>query len=155
MNGTNKTLFLANLIRIFHWTIIAFILLAPFSNIPSLLILHITFSSSLLIHWINNNNMCSLSIMESKLRGLDYTESLTHKFISPLYDVSKTTWSSFCYVITILLACFSAYLLLNSKALKTVRECTATLRKSDIYMSASFSKKMQMYAQCLRPLFVF
>ena len=50
----STNIFLANIIYAFHVAVIIFILLAPFSNIPAFLILHVTFSFSLLLHWYNN-----------------------------------------------------------------------------------------------------
>ena len=86
----STNIFLANCISIFHTLVVLFVLLAPFIDIPAILILHITFSVCLLIHWWANNNICSLSYIESQLRGTDHTESFTHKFIAPIYDISKT-----------------------------------------------------------------
>lgn len=149
MNGMG----LANLVHIFHWVIILFVLFAPFVNVPSILILHITFNMSLIIHWVNNNNVCSLSLLESKLRGLDYTESLTHKFISPIYDMSKTTWSNVCYIVTILLTMLSGYLLYYSPQWKIVNTCLDQLKKSNEYMNAALLDKIKLYIECLKPLF--
>ena len=72
---------LANIIFVFHIIIILFILIAPFTNKIALLILHIVFSLCLLLHWHLNSNVCSLSILESHLRGLDYTNTFSHQFI--------------------------------------------------------------------------
>ena len=67
----NNNIFLANLISIFHVFVILFILIIPFSNIPALLIIHIMFAITLLVHWYANNNACSLTFLEAKLRGLE------------------------------------------------------------------------------------
>lgn len=94
---------LAGLITIFHLLIVIFVILAPISNQSNILILHITLCVCLLVHWINNNNACSLTILESKLRGLDSpSSSFTHQFIAPIYDVSATDWSRVCYVVVVL-----------------------------------------------------
>ena len=110
-----ENIVLANFIFMFHTLIILFILFAPFIDIPAILILHITFSICLLVHWWANNNICSLSLLESKLRGMDHTESFTHKFIAPIYDISQTEWSRICIIITIILLCISSYKLYYSK----------------------------------------
>lgn len=114
---------LADCIRSFHIIVVLFVLAAPFFNIPYFLILHISFSISLLVHWYSNSNVCSLSMLESRLRGLDYTDSFTHKFIAPIYDVSQTTWSQFCYIITITLMCISIYNLYYSEKMKLAIAC--------------------------------
>ncbi len=115
--NVSTNILLANLIRLFHIIIILFVFIIPFSNIPSLLILHITFSLSLLLHWYTNSNECSLTLLESKLRGIDRNAGFTHKFIAPIYDISLTKWSSICYIIIIILISISIYKLYNSKKL--------------------------------------
>lgn len=156
MNGkTCKTnIFLANCISIFHSMIICFILLAPFLDIPSLLILHITFSVSLLVHWWGNSNVCSLSVIESKLRGLNYTESFTHKFIAPVYDISKTTWSRLCTITVIVLMIISLYFLVNSDKWCNALHCFRKLRNDSSVKTLNFFKRVKVYASCFHLLFV-
>jgi hypothetical protein len=60
--------------------------------------------------------------MESQLRGLDYTESFTHKLISPIYDISKTEWSNVSYIITLLLFTISAAKIYNDPRWKMAWE---------------------------------
>lgn len=111
--NTDFNIFLANIIYIFHISVILFILFSPFCNIPSILILHIAFSLTILLHWIANSNVCALSIFEAKLRGIPYTQSFSHKFIGPVYEISNTTWSYISYVITISILLYSLYKLSN------------------------------------------
>jgi hypothetical protein len=103
---------LANLIYIFHICIILFVLFAPFTNIPALLILHITFSFSLMVHWAFNSNACSLTLIESYFRNTDVTDTFTHAFISPIYDISATEWNNIVWIITIIVMCISLYKLI-------------------------------------------
>jgi hypothetical protein len=110
MNGT----LLANLIWIFHLLVVLFVIVAPFSNVPIILLLHSVFCLSLLVHWYTNNNICSLSLMESQLRGLDYTESFTHRLIAPMYDISKTQWANVSYTLTLLLFTISTAKIYNN-----------------------------------------
>lgn len=137
------SLYLANIISLFHSLIIIFILVAPFTSSLYILILHITFSMSLLLHWYHNSNVCALSIMESQLRGLDYTESYTHKFIAPMYDISKTTWSEICYIITIILMFVSIYRLWNSERWSVIKECYEKNKKD----------RLVAWIHCLKLLF--
>ncbi|NDC94800.1 hypothetical protein EB118_12580 [bacterium] len=144
----NGRIMLANAISFFHACIVLFVLLAPFLGNPALWILHITFCISLLVHWWGNSNVCSLSYMESALRGLDYTESFTHKFISPVYDISKTEWSKICNDITIILLLISVYYLYNSKALADSIACY----KQRIKLGNK--SRLQIITECFHPLFV-
>ena len=119
--------FLANCISIFHYLVILFVIFAPFSNIPAILILHATFALCLMVHWWGNSNACSLTVLESYLRGLDSrTESFTHKFIAPIYEISASEWNNVVWIITIITFCISIYKLYYShkvvNALKCYRE---------------------------------
>lgn len=146
MTMNNKlTLMLANLVFLFHTLIVLIMLIIPFSNTPYFFIMHITFSISLLVHWYNNSNICALSVLESSLRGLDYTESFTHKFIAPVYEISQTEWSQICYIIVIVLMWFSIYKLYNSILWNEVR-----LNFSNLDANSSIIDKIK----CLNPLFV-
>lgn len=147
---------LANLVAIFHSIVVIFVLLSPFTNIPYLLVLHITFSISLLIHWWGNSNICSLSVLESKLRGLHYTDSFTHRFIGPVYDVSNSTWSTLCYVIVIVLALLSSYKLYTSKRWEQVSECyhkiSESIKQNNGNAETSLWKKLMLYLPCVQVL---
>lgn len=154
INDTN--ILLANIILLFHVIIILFVLIAPFSNIMGLLVLHFVFCFSLLVHWVCNNNICSLSYMEAKLRGLDYTESLTHKFIGPMYDISNTTWSTICYFLTIFLMTLSFYYIYRSNVLNLIyNDCIKiselTSENPDKY---TLYDKFKLYCSSFQYLFV-
>lgn len=160
MSVTNNTsdetnLFLANCISIFHIVIILFVLIAPFTNIVSLLILHVVFCMSLLIHWVGNNNTCSLSFFESKLRGMHYTESFSHKFIGPIYDISSSTWSDICYIITITLMILSIYLIYKSDKISVVHQKYKDICEMIKQTPNNFttSEKIKMYMLCFSELF--
>ena len=120
-------IFLADTIMLFHICVILFIILAPFvTNIPSILLLHICACITLLVHWWANNDICSLTIIEGMLRGVDRKESFTHQFIGPLYNISSTEWNSICKVITIsvmLLSVYKIYKIYNSDAWIKSWEC--------------------------------
>lgn len=151
MNENN--LLLANLIATFHLIIILFILFAPFCNIPAIIFLHFVFGLSLLVHWINNQNICSLSLIESKLRGINYTQSYTHKFIAPVYDISESDWSTFCYVITIVLMFVSIYALYTSQRIKNMKiyykNAKNELLKQNGGSELTWNESIPIYRNCL------
>ncbi len=150
----NTSILLANSVRVFHIILILFILFAPFLNSPALWVLHITFSISLLVHWVSNNNTCSLSIFEAKLRGLDYSDSFSHQFIAPIYDISKTQWSRTCYIITIGLMSISIYYLYNSKAFTKALKCFREQRKKYKENPEPFGTRLMGYINCFLPLLI-
>lgn len=146
----NETL--ANLVSAFHGLIVLFVLLVPFLDTPYFFVLHFTFCVSLLVHWWGNSNVCSLSVLESKLRGLDYTESFTHQFVGPLYDISKTTWSRVCYIVTIILMCMSAYKIYTSNKWSEALRCYNIVNTDPKYKDLPFYKKIVLYFDCFRIL---
>jgi len=145
----NETL--ANLIFIFHTIIVLFVLFAPFTKIPAILILHITFCICLLVHWYSSSNICSLSLMESKFRGLNYTETFTHKFISPIYDISESNWIIMCYYITFFVMFLSVYNLIQSEKFIETYNCICALKFDE---NTPTSKKIESYIECIKPLFI-
>jgi hypothetical protein len=70
------------------------------------LVLHLSTGPSLAFHWITNNDTCSLTLLEMKLRGIEKCdESFFFKIVSPIY---KPTWcddsgKQLIWVISILL----------------------------------------------------
>lgn len=152
-----KNVILANIIRIFHILIILFVLIAPFTNLTALLILHITFSISLLVHWVFNSNECSLTLLESQLRGLPKGESFSYKFISPIYDISNTDWSYFCYIITISLMIISMYNLYYSEKLEKTIQCFSERSNKEEYIAddgSSIYKKIYIFFDCFKELLI-
>lgn len=116
-------MFLANCIWFFHLTVILIILILPFTNVPSLLLMHSVFSISLLTHWYFNSNTCSLTLLESTLRGIPNDKSFSHQFISPIYDMSNSDWSNTCYIVVICLMSISLYKFLKSDTLQESIKC--------------------------------
>lgn len=146
---------LADLIWLFHILVIVFVLLAPFTDVPALLVLHVTFSVSLLVHWIGNNNECSLTLLESSLRGIDRTQSFTHQFIAPVYDMSKTEWSQMCYTITTILLLTSLYKLWTSPQVADAYACYKRKTADPEYKSYTFNMRMITLFDCFKELLVF
>lgn len=152
-NSNFQNIYLANVIYFLHILVILFVIFAPFSNIPSILIVHIAFSFSLLVHWIANNNACSLTYLESQLRGVNVEDSFTYKFISPVYDISKTDWSRICYIITIIVLMVSIYKLYTSKAFAKSLKCYNDLSNDPKWIKSSFYQRFKMSVLCFIDLF--
>ena len=137
----------ANIIWLFHLLVILFIILAPFTKIPAILILHITFSICLLVHWGANNNMCSLTMMECYLRGLPPNDTFMHQLISPMYDISSSDLNELVHIVTYLTMFISIYYLYNSEKFKECLICYNKLTKEQ----ATFTNILE----CIQPLFIF
>lgn len=143
-------LFLADLIFYFHCIVVLFILFAPFSNTPAILILHTVSCICLFVHWYLNSNVCSLSIMEAHLRGLKCREdTFTHKFIAPIYDISVTEWSNIVWFITLFVLCISIYKLYNNDKIKNAWKCYKESKPQDSVYNSFLN-----IIKCFKPLFV-
>ncbi len=115
---------LANCVFTFHLGIVLFMLLAPFvCNAPYILLVHVSFAVCILVHWIGNNNMCSLSVLEAQLRGIRYDEGFMHKFIAPVYDLSQSNWILLCYIVTVILTCIATYKLVYNDRWAEISDC--------------------------------
>jgi len=140
---------LADIVSLFHTLIILFVVFAPFTKYTPFLILHVTFCISLLVHWIGNNNSCSLTLLESSLRGIQPNQSYSHKFIAPMYDISQSSWSTICYTITVSLMMLSIYYLYNDQKLRD----TFTFCKNLDVEGLSLWQKIRKYASCIDIIF--
>lgn len=137
----------ANIIWLFHCLVILFVFFAPFTKIPAILILHITFSICLLVHWGANDNTCSLTVMESYFRGLPSTDTFMHQLISPMYDISSTDLNTIVHIVTYITMFLSIYYLYQSKKFKECLICYNELTKEETTFVNIF--------KCIQPLFIF
>ena len=141
-----SSILLANIIYIFHILVILFVLLAPFTNIVSLLVLHFVFSLCLLVHWNLNENICALSVFESYLRGMDRQTTFTHSFIAPIYDIGSSEWGELCTLITIVMLFISLYkIIISDRWKETIQLC------KNVYKSQN-SLNLIEYIKCFLPL---
>ncbi len=103
-----------------------------------------------MVHWIANSNVCSLSVLEAHLRGIDIREdTFSHKFIAPIYDISATEWCNIVWVITIVVLCISIYKLYHNDKFKIAWKCYSKLEPSK-----DFSDKISQILTCFKPLFI-
>lgn len=107
--------FLAGIVALFHLVVIIFTIMVPFFNNIGLLVLHVSWVITLVVHWVANSNTCGLTLLESKLRGIENQETFMHRLISPFYDIPEGILSKICYLVITILFCVSVYKLYNSK----------------------------------------
>lgn len=106
MSFLNDTILI--LINTLHLLVILFVLLAPFSNSNYLLLLHIIVVPFIIFHWVLNNNLCCLTIMEAYIKekttgvktSLD--ECFVYQIVAPIYDFNKDheMFAGFIYGLT-------------------------------------------------------
>jgi hypothetical protein len=96
------------IITFLHIIFVLFIILAPFSNIKYLLVLHAVVVPFMIIHWIANNNLCVLTLIEKHIRTQLYgseqknNDCFTCNLIEPVFDFTNDKGSStlFIYLVT-------------------------------------------------------
>ena len=102
---------LANLVRLIHIFVIAFVILTPF--IPKMhwcvLTIHIVGCISLLFHWYLQEDACILTIIECSLRGVPITDSFMYSLVNPVYKIKDETVRLIAAVGTPILALISMY----------------------------------------------
>jgi hypothetical protein len=96
---------IASIIKLCHWGLILFILLAPILGSEMLLTYHTIIIPGILIHWLTNNNMCSLTLLESKLTNTPTDKTFIGKILFPFFEVNNYA----IYAIIIGLWLFSIY----------------------------------------------
>jgi hypothetical protein len=109
--------FCLHLIVLLHILFIIFVILAPFSNIKYLLVMHAITVPFMLLHWITNNNTCALTLIERNVRkhlyGSSHSDSdcFSCRLIEPVYDFANNMGSSnvFFYITTITLWLITIY----------------------------------------------
>ena len=116
-----------------------FLIIGPFTNRPTILFLHIVTCITLIIHWYTRSNACALANIESWITNNDIENTVTHKIVSPIYDINNKV----VYVITILLMLLSLY------KLYTFRDQLAS-----ILLCFKETKDMISYHECLQKLFL-
>jgi hypothetical protein len=77
---------IADICNIFHWFVIIFVIVTPFLKDQRLLVIDLMLMYSILIHWIANNNVCCLTIMEKILRDEpDDGKTFFGRLMGPVY----------------------------------------------------------------------
>lgn len=94
-----------NVVRFIHALFIIFVLIAPFTNFELLLSYHFIIIPFLWLHWITNNDICALTVIESKLTGVDMESTYMGSIINPIYQIKNVHF----YIITTVLFLISTY----------------------------------------------
>lgn len=98
------------IILICHLVIVLFVVITPFFNSNYLLFMHSIIVPFIVFHWITNNDMCALTLIEKEIRkrlnkNYDDSNCFTCKIIEPVYNFKNNNVDkkSFIYNITIFL----------------------------------------------------
>jgi hypothetical protein len=79
------------IIFICHLIITLFVVITPLSNSNYLLFMHSIIIPFIIFHWVTNNNMCALTLIEKEIRkkinkNSNNSDCFTCKIIEPVYD---------------------------------------------------------------------
>lgn len=86
------------IIRALHVAFVAFVALAPFSRNARALALHYVMVPLLWAHWATNDDSCALTLLETKVRGVETDRSFFHALVGPVYRVSDASLRTACWV---------------------------------------------------------
>lgn len=98
-----------SIITLVHILYILFVVVVPFTNNTYLLFMHSIIVPFMIFHWVINNNMCALTLLEHHMRNqingapVDKSECFTAKLVEPIYDFKQNheQFSTFIYAVTI------------------------------------------------------
>ena len=83
----------ANFIWTLHVVLVLFVALTPFlasstGSTSDLLVLHAIVCPFLILHWLTSTDGCVLTLLETRLRGLEtVSESFMHRLVKPIYVI--------------------------------------------------------------------
>lgn len=120
-----------------HALLVVFMIIAPFTGRLELLVLHVIFSISLVIHWSANSNICCLSTLEAWSRGIPVSKTFINQFIEPVYVIGEHQLSLLIWAST-----------LGLVAVSTIR--ILTHEKSELFLACIRSQQWQQCIHILR-----
>ena len=92
-------------VRAVHVVVVAFVLLAPFSDDAAVIRAHVWLVPFLWIHWILNDDSCALTVLECRLRGVSVDRSFVHGIVGPVYRMGRASSSWLAWLATFLAWC--------------------------------------------------
>lgn len=81
----------AIIVKTVHLALVLFMVIVPFTNSEFFLTIHAIGLPGLLIHWITNNNVCSLTLLEAKLTGSALNQTFIGKIVHPFFEINNYT----------------------------------------------------------------
>lgn len=118
----------ANILFILHVFIFLFVVVTPFTNYDILILLNMVFMMGIFLHWIVNNNICALTVLEKKLRGKENDEeTFFGKLFGSVYTFGKDEKISWIILIGLIL--FSLIKVIKRNTIPIIIECLQS-RKS-------------------------
>jgi len=80
-----NNILLANVIHYIHLSFVFIMLISPYLNSKIFNKFYYVMVPTLFIRWLTNFSKCSITIIESKLRGIEECDGFIYKIITPVY----------------------------------------------------------------------
>lgn len=94
---------LADLVWTVHCLLVAFMVYAPlFGGYVSLCLAEAGYVL-LMLHWTLNSDVCALTLLEQKLRGVEKSASFVQALVGPVYGVSETALGRTVWTVSVVL----------------------------------------------------
>lgn len=94
---------LADVVWAVHFLLVAFMVYAPlFGGSVSLCLAEAGYVL-LMLHWKLNSDVCALTLLEQKLRGVEKSASFVQALVGPVYGVSETALGRTVWTISVVL----------------------------------------------------
>ena len=94
-----------NCVRLIHTLFVIFVLFAPFAPWELIVTYHFIIIPFLWMHWYTNNDVCALTLLESKLRGIESDSTYVGSIINPIYQIKNRDF----YIATAILFLITTY----------------------------------------------
>ena len=94
-----------NCVSFLHTVFITFVIFAPFAPWELIVTYHFIIIPFLWMHWYTNNDVCALTLLESKLRGVESSSTYIGSIINPIYQIKNRDF----YIITAVLFLITTY----------------------------------------------
>lgn len=78
-------LFLADIIYLIHLSFVIVMLIAPYVNMKIFHKFYYVMVPTLFLRWLTNYSKCSVTMFESKLRGIKECDGFIYRIITPIY----------------------------------------------------------------------
>lgn len=95
--------------------IMAFVVFAPFLYYAPVTIIHIMFCILLMLHWITNQNICFLTVLEAKFKNKPLDQTLIHEILEPIYKIQENSLNILIWTFTISITLYSIYTLYKNE----------------------------------------
>ena len=97
---------LANIIHFIHIIFVIIMLISPWSNQPTLYKFYKIMVPALLFRWLTNYSKCDVTMIESKLRGIDESQGFIYKLVNPIYTFKSEKFFNYLLYFYMILTWF-------------------------------------------------